>query len=173
MAKASFEEQVERLNRSAGIGEEVGAESAEPVLYQAACTLLYSSSEQVVGASPRRMRQRRGVLVLTERRVVFRAGFLTPLSVFWLLVLAGLVARVAWTGELERPVLLLVPALFLLQRLPHRIDRPYADFGSCKVATVQGLVSSGIGLILELDQRFLHFTVLRPLPADLEARFLR
>jgi len=125
----------------------------EKVFFVSAATILETRDAQPVGCSPRRYLQRRGVLVLTEQRVVLKSRFLTPtlllLLLFVLCMMGQAVAEGAYIGLLWG---LLLP-LALIQRWPYERVMPWAAIKAVKLELISGLIASASMLIFVLDDR--------------------
>jgi len=144
------------------------AHPEEKVLFASAATLVYDSKVKLVGISPRRVFQHRGVLLLTDRALRFRSGFLSPLTLLWTVVVGCLLWEYVRAHDVLDLVLAIILSLLILQRLPYRLDLPLTNLRVANRATVQGLVALGHGLVISDGHRYLHFITTSRVPISEE-----
>ncbi len=155
---------IEALNGVDGIATSICNERrGEKRLFAAAVTFLRTSSGERAGWTPKRLFQRRGVLVITDKHLEYRSGFVSGFTAMGL----GLAVYFAWQywGAKEVMDLLLAVGgcVLVLQRLPYRLSIPLEQIESVRKMTVRGLVSRGEGVIVGHGGRFVQFVGHQPL----------
>ena len=112
----------------------MGNFDGETLLLATAATVLKTASRSTVGWSPERYRrwaatllptfQRRGNVVITDKRVYIRSSFASPLTLFWIVVLVFGVAHFAVYRDGTHLLLAAAASMFLYDRRPFDIDQP-------------------------------------------------
>ena len=160
---------VEMMNATSFLVKRVRrAHPGEKVLFASAATLVYDSKTELVGISPRRVFQHRGVLMLTDHALRFRSGFLSPITLLWTIAVGYFLWKYVRTHDILDLVAPIILSLLILQRLPFCLDLPLASLRVANRATVQGLVASGHGLVIRDGHRYLHLITTSRVPISEE-----
>jgi hypothetical protein len=160
-------ELADRLNNSNSVSRSLAAEFPdETIALCTAATILEASDDQPIGWSWKRIFQRRGSVVITDRRIVVQSSWRSPATVLLLCVFPYGVYR-AFSGQPTAAVVAVLAAILLLQRRPFRRDIPNAELRSVRFGVVQGMTAAGDILVLGTDKGALHLGIAQRLTDDL------
>lgn len=144
----------------------------EPALLASGATFLETRDTEPIGRSPRRYLQRRGVVVVTDRRVFCKAPWFSPAA---LVYLPALVVCVYGYLSSQDNALLFASAVFLallLQRWPFEMNIiPLESIAALRLAEVSGYSMRSDLVALGLGDHAIQVVTAQRLPDDLR-RFL-
>ena len=144
----------EKMNASATAGQSImGNFDGETLLLATAATVIKTASRSTVGWSPERYRrrvatllptfQRRGNVVITDKRVYIRSSFASPFTIFWIVALVFGVARFAVYRDGTNLLLAAAASLFLYEhRTTFTIDQPLSGIDDAVFDTVWGIAGT-------------------------------
>ncbi len=131
-----------------------------------AATILEAPDEQPIGWSLRRLLQRRGNVVLTDRRAFIQSSFRSPLTLLWAGVLAWAVYGLA-TGDRSRLPFLALAAVLLFQRRPYTRNLLYSELRLVRFGSVRGVTGRGDILVFGAPSGAIHLVTAQVVPDEL------
>lgn len=157
------------LNASKSLRRMVSTQFPEETIeLSTAATILDAPGENPIGWSLRRFLQRRGNVVITDRRVFVHSSFRSPLTALWTAVLLFGVYKFAsgepWVWALGA----LGAGIFLFQRRPYSQNLPFAKLQGIRFGSVQGISGQGDILTFSLGDRALHLVTSKVVPEKLK-----
>lgn len=178
-ASSSSNEMIRRLtgllNATSSIRRVVSTRFPEETIKLCtAATILDAPSEEPIGWSLRRFVQRRGNVVITDRRVFVQSSFRSPFTVLWTAVLALAVYRLVSDATWAWTIAALSAGILVFQRRPYCQDLPFAESKGIRFGSVRGVSGRGDILAVSKGDRALHLVtsevVSDELKRNLEAR---
>lgn len=142
---------------------------AETIRFASAATMLETPGASPTGWSWQRMFQRRGNVVITDRRILLRSSFLSLYSLFYLLLLAYALYRALTTGDYFYAILGLLIALILVQRLPYTRDIPFEQVEQITLGAVQGISGGASLMAVQQGGRTINIVPAQLLPEEVRA----
>jgi hypothetical protein len=162
---------VDKLNASESTRRLVSARFPEEVIeLSTAVTILEASDTNPIGWSFRRLLQRRGNVVITDKRVVVQSSFRSPMTVLWTIAFLFATYEVISDISWEWILLALTAAILVLQRRPCRRNLPFSDLKSIRFGSVRGASGHGDIIALNLGNRALHLVTSQFVPDDLKRK---
>ena len=138
----------------------------ENVLFATSVTHLRTADAGPTGWSAKRFRQRRGIAVFTNKRLVVKSSFISPLTVVWL-VLAVLMAWRWWDARAWLDLFIAVGALaFILQRRPFTYVIECEQIKSATLGSVRGIAGAFPLLTLQTEQESVNLVTADVFPAE-------
>lgn len=155
------------LNASSHAGQIVARRfPGEAIKLCTAATILEAPDEQPIGWSIRRLLQRRGNVVLTDRRAFIQSSFRSPLTLFWAGVSAWAIYGLA-TGDRSRLPFLALAAGLLFQRRPYTRDLPYSELRAVRFGSVRGVAGRFDILVFVARYGAIHLVTARAVTDEL------
>jgi hypothetical protein len=102
--------------------------------------------------------------VFTNKRVLFRAGWLSPLGVVYAAVMCWALVESAISVSWVALLLVVTLAGLLVQRRPHQWDIPFEDLVDSRIASAQGIAGEVTVLILVIETGSVQLVTARDLP---------
>jgi hypothetical protein len=135
-----------------------------------AATILEAPAEKPIGWSLRRFLQRRGSVVITDRRIFVQSSLWSPMTLIWFLLLIfaaqRLVSETTWTWA----ILATGAGIVLFQRRPYTLNIPFSDLTAIRYGSVQGVATRGDILVLSLGDWGVHLVTSKVVPDALKRR---
>jgi hypothetical protein len=157
----------DNLNASGHAGQIVARRFPdETIKLCTAATILEAPDEQPIGWSLRRLLQRRGTVVLTDRRAFIQSSFRSPLTLLWAGVLAWAVYGLATSDRSRLPFLALAAGL-LFQRRPYTRNLLYSELRAVRLGSVVGVAGRFDILVLGARSGAIHLVTARAVPDEL------
>jgi hypothetical protein len=111
----------------------------EDVLVATAATILETSGSTPTGWTLRRIGQRRGSVVVTNKRVFVQSSFVSAITVLWLALIFLFGVRYWHDGRTVNLVIAFLPIVFLFQRRPYARDLSFDEIRRVEFASVQSM----------------------------------
>ena len=159
---------VEQLNGSSGTARKVKRRFPEDEVWLAtAVTMLETPEREPVGWSPRRLLQRRGNAVFTDRRLFLESSFFSGFTLVWL----GFMGYLGYLLIQDRsPALIgfiVVAGLLIWQRRPYSRAIDLAEVEKVALGSVQGLSARGDIFAIVLPETTIQLVTAKKLSPDL------
>ena len=160
----------DNLNASGHAGQTVARRfPGEAIELCTAATILEAPDEQPIGWSLRRLLQRRGNVVLTDRRAFIQSSFRSPLTLLWAGVSAWAIYGLA-TGDPSRWPFLVLAGVLLFQRRPYTRSILYSELRFIRFGSVQGVTGRGDIVVLGAPTGAIHIVTAQAVPAELRSQ---
>ena len=136
----------------------------EEIVFASAATILETTSTQAVGWSWKRLFQRRGVVIFTDRRLHLQASTWSVATLLYVILILLFILQFSRTGDLLYLLLCGLAVPFILQRLPYQRDILLEDIPSVMLGLVQGATARATLLTVTLGSRAIQVVPAQRLP---------
>jgi hypothetical protein len=110
----------------------------EKVLFSTAATILETPRSAPIGWALRRVFQRHGNLVVTDRRVFIQSSFVSLIGILWFAAIAYFGFRLTRARQVTDMLAIVVASVFLIRRRPYSRDLPFDAIRHVQFGTVRG-----------------------------------
>ena len=141
---------------------------AERVQFATAVTLLETTTSQPVGWSLRRLLQRRGNAVFTDRRVFVQSSFVSPLTALWVVAIVVFGIQFVLTRQFLDGLIAMVGAVFIWQRRPYERSIEYDQIKKVQFGGVRGIGGRGDIVAFQTETDSLHIVTAQFVPEGLK-----
>ena len=159
----------DKLNASESTRRLVSTRFPEEIIeLSTAVTILDAPDANPIGWSLRRFLQRRGNVVITNRRVFVESSFRSPFTVLWVVVLLFAAYKLLFGPSWIWVLLALTAGIFVFQRRPYSQDLPFAELKGIRFGSVQGMAGRGDIVTLNLGAKALHLVTSQFVPGEVK-----
>jgi hypothetical protein len=144
----------------------------EVALFSSAVTILETSHERPIGWSVRRFFQRRGNVVITDARIFIQSNLLSPMTVFWFVVIGYCLHQYLQRGEILDLVLALVAGGLVIQRRPYSRDVPFNSIERIHFGSVRGIAGRGDIVSIVVHPRVIQLVTAQFVPDQVRERVI-
>ena len=131
-------------------------------------TILGAPDANPIGWSLRRFLQRRGNVVITDRRVVVESSFRSPLTIIWVVALLFAAYELASGFSWEWVFLALTAGILVFQRRPYSRNIPFSELKGVRFGNVRGVSGHADIVALNLGETALHLVMCQFVPEELK-----
>ena len=139
----------------------------EEIILAAAATYLTSEKDELIGWSFSRFLQRKGNLIFSDRRIVFRSNFVSLITLLWIFLGISLSLIYLSGQRLLDLVFLAFIIILILQRRPFTRDIPYQEILRASYKDIRGMTTTGQILMLVLDSESVNLVPSQRVPESL------
>lgn len=144
----------------------------EQVLFTTAVTILETDQTSPIGWSLRRFAQRRGNVVITDKRLFVQSSFLSLFSIFWLGIIAYSIYEYSHTGHFFHIAIGIPAAIFIVQRRPYSRDLPFDAIRCVEFGTTRGIAARCDIMSIVLADRAIQLVTAQIVPSNLRDKLL-
>ena len=159
----------DKLNASGAMRRGVSVRFPQETIELAtAVTILDAPDANPIGWSLRRFLQRRGNVVITDRRVVVESSFRSPLTIIWVVALLFAAYELASGFSWEWVFLALTAGILVFQRRPYSRNIPFSELKGVRFGNVRGASGRADIIALDLGGTALHLVTCQFVPDELK-----